>query len=120
MLVTSGNTLVSGLKASDFELRDSGVLQRVEQIEVERIPLNIVFVLDTSGSVAGPRLYSLLTAGRALVSGLRSADRVTLLSFGTRVRLLTPLTHDGAAEAYVRAIAVMPHAESATLAVVPF
>ncbi len=94
VLVTNGNKPVRGLLASDFEVRDSGVLQDVRQIEVERIPLNILLVLDTSGSVAGPRLSSLLSAGRALVEGLRPADRVALLSFGTRVRLLSPLTGD--------------------------
>ena len=47
---------------------------------------------DTSGSVAGERLCSLLDAGDALLGGLRVQDRVALLSFSTRVRLLAPLT----------------------------
>ena len=92
VLVTSGNTLVSGLTAKDFEVRDSGVVQRIEQIDVEQLPLNLILVLDTSGSVAGQRLQHLLEAGRSLLEGLREHDRVALVSFAARVRLLAPLT----------------------------
>lgn len=92
VLVTDGNTLVRNLTATDFELRDSGVRQQVEQVQVEQVPLNIMLVLDTSGSVAGPRLHYLLEAGRALVAGLHGEDRAALVSFATRVRLLVPLT----------------------------
>ncbi|HEX6973800.1 MAG TPA: VWA domain-containing protein, partial [Vicinamibacterales bacterium] len=94
VLVTRGRTLVRGLTAADFEIRDRGVVQEIQQIEVEQLPLNVLLVLDTSSSVAGPRLHSLLQAGRQLVSGLREPDRVALLSFATRVRLVSELTRD--------------------------
>jgi Ca-activated chloride channel family protein len=92
VLVTTGNKPVKGLGANAFEVLDSGVVQRVEQIEVERLPLNLVLVFDTSASVAGPRLDSLRDAGRALLDVLRDGDRVALVAFATRVRLLVPLT----------------------------
>ena len=37
-------------------------------------------------------MHSLLEAGQSLLDGLRERDRVALLSFSTRVRLLAPLT----------------------------
>jgi VWFA-related protein len=92
VLVTSGKHPVAGLTARDFELLDEGVLQDVAQVDVEQLPLNLILVFDTSGSVAGPRMQSLLDAGRALLDHLREADRVALVSFATRVRLLAPLT----------------------------
>lgn len=92
VLVTAGNQPVKGLRAEAFEVLDSGVVQRVEQIEIERLPLNLVLVFDTSGSVAGPRLQSLRDAGRALLDVLRGGDRVALVAFATRIRLLVPLT----------------------------
>jgi Ca-activated chloride channel family protein len=92
VLVTSGGQLVRGLNARDFDVRDEGVPQTVSEIELEQIPLNLILVFDTSGSVAGDRLHALLDAGKALLDGLRDHDRVALLSFSTRVRLLTPLT----------------------------
>jgi Ca-activated chloride channel family protein len=92
VLVTSGGQLVRGLNARDFDVRDEGVPQTVSEIELEQIPLNLILVFDTSGSVAGDRMRALLEAGKALLDGLRDYDRVALLSFSTRVRLLTPLT----------------------------
>jgi VWFA-related protein len=92
VLVTSGQQLVLGLDAKDFELRDEGVVQTVSEVEIEQIPLNLILVFDTSTSVAGERIQSLLEAGNALLDGLRARDRVALLSFATRVRLLAPLT----------------------------
>ena len=92
VLVTNGQQLVRGLEADDFELRDNGVVQSVSQIEIERIPLNLILVFDISTSVAGQRMRNLLRAGDALLDQLRAQDRVALLSFATRVRLLAPLT----------------------------
>src|SRR4051812_28314212 len=92
VLVARGQELVRGLDAADFELRDEGVLQTVSEIEVEQIPLNLILVFDTSGSVAGDRMHSLVQAGQSILKGLRAGDRVALLSFSTRVRLLAPLT----------------------------
>ncbi len=90
--VTDGNRFVRNLTASDFDVRDSGVRQAVELLEVDQIPLNIIVVLDTSGSVAGRRLQYLIEAVQALVTGLREPDRTALLSFATRVRLRSPLS----------------------------
>ena len=92
VLVTHGQELVRGLNATDFELRDEGVLQKVSEIEVEQIPLNLILAFDTSGSVAGARLHSLVQAGQSLLDRLRPDDRVALVSFATRVRLLATLT----------------------------
>jgi Ca-activated chloride channel homolog len=92
VLVSNGQQLVRGLDAGDFELRDNGVLQSVSEIEIERIPLNLILVFDTSTSVAGERMRFLLQASEALIDQLRDRDRVALLSFASRVRLLAPLT----------------------------
>jgi VWFA-related protein len=92
VLVTSGNQFVRGLNARDFELRDEGVVQSVSQVDVEGMPLNLILGFDTSGSVAGERMHYLLEAGNALLAGVQPQDRVALLSFASRVRLLAPLT----------------------------
>ncbi len=92
VLVTNGGRLVRGLAADDFELRDDGVVQAVSEVELEQIPLNLILVFDTSGSVAGERMRALLDAGRSVLEDLREPDRAALLSFSTRVRLLAPLT----------------------------
>jgi VWFA-related protein len=92
VLVTNGGQLARGLSARDFEVRDEGVVQTVSQLDLEQVPLNLILVFDTSLSVAGDRMRSLLDAGNALVEGLHDRDRAAVLSFSTRVRLLAPLT----------------------------
>src|SRR5262245_3995746 len=92
VLVTNDHQLVRGLSARDFELRDEGVAQAVSEVEVEGMPLNLILGFDTSESVAGERMRYLLEAGNALLQGLQPLDRVALLSFASRVRLLAPLT----------------------------
>lgn len=94
VLVTDGKRLVSGLTADDFEVRDNGVLQPVVEIQIEHLPLNVIAALDTSSSVAGERLAHLVDGGRALVDALAEGDRLALMTFSGRARLLSPLTGD--------------------------
>ena len=91
-LVTDGRHPITGLTARDFELKDDGVVQAIAEIDHEQLPLNLILVFDTSTSVAGARLRALLDAGQSLVDQLRDGDRVAVLSFASRVRLLAPLT----------------------------
>lgn len=92
VLVMNGPQPVRGLEARDFELWDNGVVQSVVEVDIEQIPLNLILVFDSSSSIAGERMRSLLHAGEALLEGLRSRDRAALLTFSNRVRLLAPLT----------------------------
>jgi Ca-activated chloride channel family protein len=92
VLVTDGRQPVAGLTARDFGLKDDGVVQAIAQIDHEQLPLNLILVFDTSSSVAGARMRALLDAAQSLVGQLRDGDRVAVLSFASRVRLLTPLT----------------------------
>src|SRR5687768_6453484 len=60
--VTDRRAIVRGLSASDFEVRDNGIVQQVELASFEQLPLNILLALDLSQSVAGERLTDLKTA----------------------------------------------------------
>jgi VWFA-related protein len=97
VLVTRGGSPVRGLAAADFELRDDGLLQDLEPILEEQIPVDAVLVLDASGSVSGPKLDSLQAAAGAFLDALRSGEHATLLAFNHAVQLLQPLTTDLAA-----------------------
>lgn len=44
--VMNGRRPVEGLVAADFELRDNGVLQTVDDVSIEGLPLDITVVLD--------------------------------------------------------------------------
>ena len=67
VLVTDGNRPVGGLTADDFELRDSGVRQRIEAVDLGGVPLSVMLALDTSVSVWGQPLQNLKEAASAVV-----------------------------------------------------
>ena len=93
-LVTDGHRVIPGLSAGDFELRDNGILQIIDGIALESLPLSVTFVLDTSGSVAGAKMRHLASAVDLILKGLREQDRAALVTFSHRVWLRTALTSD--------------------------
>jgi VWFA-related protein len=94
VLVTRGGSPVRGLAASDFELRDDGIVQALEPILEEQTAVDAVLVLDASGSVSGPKLASLKAAAEAFLGGLRGGEQAALLAFSHEVQLLQSLTDD--------------------------
>ncbi len=72
---------VTGLLASDFELKDNGVVQRLDLVSAEALPLLAVLVFDSSNSLAGEKLVALQASGRAFLDSLRPVDEVSLFTF---------------------------------------
>lgn len=93
-LVTDGNRPLVNLKAADFELRDNGILQSVTDASLESLPLSVVFVLDTSGSVAGRKMQNLGSAVDGIVKALHREDRAGLVTFSHRVWERVPIGTD--------------------------
>jgi VWFA-related protein len=94
VFVSQGGRSVPGLRASDFELRDNGVIQQVELLAAATQPLPAVLVFDTSSSVVGERLLALRRAGEAFLDGLRPADEVSLVTFSEEIVRAAPPTSD--------------------------
>jgi VWFA-related protein len=92
--VTRGGQPVPNLTARDFTLTDKGVAQDVESVTLDRLPLSVTLVLDTSQSVSGDRLAHLVAAGGALLAALRPEDRASLVTFSHKVDLRVPMTAD--------------------------
>lgn len=57
-----------------------------------RAPIDLVTVLDVSGSMTGAKLEMLKRAMRLVISSLGSADRLSVLAFSAAPRRLLPLT----------------------------
>ena len=94
VLVKDRGQVVRGLGPQDFEVRDEGVLQEIDLVRLEQIPVNVILGLDVSQSVNGERLEHLLAAGNALLDRLNGDDRAALLTFSHAVRLRRELTQD--------------------------
>lgn len=94
VLVTDRGQPVRGLGRSDFEILDNGVLQQVDLVSFEQIPLNVILALDMSDSVAGERLDHLRSAGTALLAGLKPDDQAAVVTFSNRILLGAGLTTD--------------------------
>ncbi|HEV8348030.1 MAG TPA: VWA domain-containing protein [Vicinamibacterales bacterium] len=92
--VVRGNQPVQGLTSHDFALTDNGVAQQVESVTIDRLPLNVTLILDSSLSLIGDRLTHLVQAGGALTSSLRPDDRAALITFSHHVALTVPMTTD--------------------------
>jgi VWFA-related protein len=99
---------ILGLRATDFEVRDNGVLQVLDAAMfegAEGLPLNVILAFDVSGSmnfdvsksVKSQRMVALKRAAHALVDDLRPGDQAALLTFSTTLRLRQPLSGDFAA-----------------------
>jgi Ca-activated chloride channel family protein len=94
VLVTRDGRPVPGLTAADFELRDNGVVQRVDLVEWSDLPINVVVALDVSASTAGDRLTHLRAASHTLLDGLKPGDRTALITFSEAVMPRIALTTD--------------------------
>lgn len=109
--VMNGGRPVTGLTAANFTVSDHGVAQVIERVEVDTVPLSIMLVLDTSGSMNGEPLTDLIAASRRLIESLKPGDEAALVSFNEPAELRVPMTSNR--EALLSAVAAL-QSEGAT------
>ena len=68
------------------------IIQPKITLDTNRLPLNISFVLDRSGSMQGPKLGYTKQAVQFALRNLDSTDRVSLVTFDNQVELPIPST----------------------------
>ena len=78
---------LAGLVPTDFVVRDNGKEQRVDAIGTTD-SAHVIIGLDLSGSVDGDVLRQLRDAVRAVTGQLTGRDRLSLFTFGDRLRVL--------------------------------
>jgi VWFA-related protein len=84
---------VPGLQAEDFAVYEEGARQQLALFETASAPLDVMLLLDTSGSM-GVRMGAAHDAAIELVRTMRAGDRVSLVLFNDHVRIAQPLTED--------------------------
>jgi Ca-activated chloride channel family protein len=88
-----GGRNIPNLHKEDFRLWEDGVEQDVAFFASVDKPFSLVLMIDTSGSTRF-RLEDIQDAAIAFVNQLRRDDRVMVVSFDDRVRVLSEFTSD--------------------------
>lgn len=92
-LVTRKGRPVSGLRAEDFVVLDEGVPRPIEFFSHDAAPLQVLLVLDVSGSM-GRMLRAAAETGRKALEQLSPQDQVAVFFFARRPRLQQELTSE--------------------------
>jgi VWFA-related protein len=84
---------IPDLHQDDFRVWEDGAEQQVAYFQSTEQPFTVVLMIDTSGSTRN-KLQEIQNAAIAFVGQLRPADRVMLLSFNDKIKILTRPTND--------------------------
>src|SRR5271168_1468471 len=87
--------IMADLKKEDFEVREDGVVQKLDVFSRDELPINVALVLDLSGSI-GPFLVPLRDAPNTALAALKPDDEAALFTFSTEAQLRVPFTTDKA------------------------
>jgi VWFA-related protein len=92
------------LTAADFTVALDGQPATVSAASLassETAPLDVLFVIDTSGSMAGVPIAQVKAAASAFIGQLAAQDRVAVMAFSDKVRLVQDYTTDHPAAASI-------------------
>lgn len=86
--IVDGTRPVAGLNAEDFVLRENGRQREIKNFATEKMPLDVLFLLDVSASMR-PHVQRIASAAHQALQVLTENDRVAIMVFdrSTRVRL---------------------------------
>jgi len=90
---TKDGQIMANLKKDDFEVREDGVVQKLEIFSRDELQLNVALVLDLSDSI-GPFLGPLRDAATIALASLKPDDEVALFTFSTDAEMRLALTKD--------------------------
>ncbi len=107
-VLVKGKSVV-GLRREDFEIRDNGRPQAISSFGTEDQPIDLILLLDYSASTKEIETRVKNTAAEAMAQ-LHADDRVGVMVFDTRARLMAPLTsYFDRVDAAIRAIPWLGH-----------
>lgn len=107
-----GGRRISGLKREDFEVYEDGVRQEITHFATEEQPLRLVLLFDTSLSMEEV-LPVVKEEATRLVANLSAQDEVSIVTFASRVNLLSSWVNKTEAAAEIEKL----HSESHPLPV---
>ncbi len=85
--------ILTGFTRDDFRILDEGKEQPILQFAAEEEPLDLILLFDISGSMRAV-VQSVAEAAHEGFRELRPGDRVAVMVFNTRTRMVAPFTGD--------------------------
>jgi Ca-activated chloride channel homolog len=92
-VVDPTNKPAMDLKQDEFVVTEDKVPQKIEFFSREQVPVSLVFVIDTSGSMR-PKLDTVVKASTNLVKEGRPGDEMAVIEFKATPELLEEFTGD--------------------------
>jgi Ca-activated chloride channel homolog len=91
--VTDGGRLVPGLTREDFEVLDDGKPQPLTVFSADVLPITVIVMLDTSGSMTS-NIEVLKAGAEQFFIRLFRGDRARLGVFNDKIQIVSPLSGD--------------------------
>ena len=88
-VVDGGNHPIRGLRAQDFVLRVNGKPQEIRNFQGEKMPVDVVLLLDVSRSMR-PHIQRVAAASHEALRALGDQDRIATMVFDRFTRLRMP------------------------------
>jgi len=95
MVTDSYGRFATGLRRSDFTVREDGVLQKIEDFSSTEAPFNVALLIDTSHSTQN-KLSAIRKAALTFIKQLLPNDRVMVVTFDDRVHFINEFTNNHA------------------------
>jgi Ca-activated chloride channel homolog len=92
-VTTADGRVLDGLGKDDFRILDEGQPQPIVQFSHGEEALDLILLFDVSGSMR-PKVAQVAAAARQGMQELRHGDRVAIMVFNTKPRLVMPFTED--------------------------
>jgi VWFA-related protein len=88
------NRAITGLRITDFVLRDEGRTQQIKSFASENMPVDVLFLLDVSASMR-PHVERIADAAHQALQVLKTDDRMGIMVFdrSSRLRLAFSKSH---------------------------
>lgn len=83
------NRAVAGLEKEAFVLREQGQVRAIKNFVREEMPIDLLFLIDVSGSMR-PHVERMAEAAHQSLPSLRQEDRVAVMVFDRQARLRMP------------------------------
>ena len=84
---------LTDLKLEDFVVSEDGVKQDVSHFKPVNAPVNVIMLLDLSGSTK-PKRKAMADAARKFIDALPAQDKISFVAFTRRYRALSDFTTD--------------------------